>query len=471
MKTLLFVLMTFNAVGQEFVEDRPLHSDPRLMLTLKKSVLPNKSETVKKRIKVYALVIGINNYYRTNERNLTYCVKDAIDYRNFLKTAEGGGLPEDHLVCLIDDSATRNNTLKRAKELYSKADSSDIVYFFFSGHGGENIFLMSDGILFHQELKEIIYNCRAKIKFCIADACHSGSWDKKIYPETKDFRTDLVSQRFYDANSNLEAGIPLFMACRKNETSIDDTRLKNGLFTYYFLKGLKGAADRNNDGKVTITEIYAYTRSNVEKRARETWHHQQTPQMKGFYDPKEVLGIKPFAPDFPKNKNGLIVRHQEGEIDTSTVFSLVQIQQQTNLLRNLLDTINKDYVQQINECIINGANINTCSRKYGWTALHIAAIFNDSILAENILRFKEANLNMRDSLRLATPLWYAAKRNSYKVAEMMLSINGVNVNAFEKHGSPWDWHYSTALDVASSEQMKQLLWKFDALKFDQLKFK
>ena len=52
------------------------------------------------------------------------------------------------------------------------------------------------------------------------------------------------------------------------------------LFTYYVLKGLGGAADRNKDKQLTVSELGSYVQSNVkEQAAAKGWN--QTPELQG----------------------------------------------------------------------------------------------------------------------------------------------------------------------------------------------
>lgn len=50
----------------------------------------------------------------------------------------------------------------------------------------------------------------------------------------------------------------ILSASGANELAKEDDQLKHGIFTYYLLKGLKGDADSDKDGFVTIDEIYSY---------------------------------------------------------------------------------------------------------------------------------------------------------------------------------------------------------------------
>ena len=65
--------------------------------------------------------------------------------------------------------------------------------------------------------------------------------------------------------------------------------LGHGVFTYYLLQGLQGAADLNRDGIVTIQELYEYVEQQVTQKSRSVGGNQH-PVMKG-----ELEGVLPLV--------------------------------------------------------------------------------------------------------------------------------------------------------------------------------
>lgn len=65
----------------------------------------------------------------------------------------------------------------------------------------------------------------------------------------------------------------------------EDQELKHGVFTSYLIKGLKDwAADYDNDGIITVDDLYRYTFNET------TTKGLQRPQIKGSYEGKVILG-------------------------------------------------------------------------------------------------------------------------------------------------------------------------------------
>src|SRR5258706_356683 len=82
----------------------------------------------------------------------------------------------------------------------------------------------------------------------------------------------------------------------------------HGIFTYYVVKGLEGAADENGDGVVTADELADYARRNV----REATKGQQNPTSdRGSFDPNMLLAYLP---------NGLRVAHAPPPVDGTLIF-------------------------------------------------------------------------------------------------------------------------------------------------------
>lgn len=243
-----------------------------------------------KGVKIWAVVVGVGKY--TSMPSLKYTDDDAFRFYSHLKSPEGGALPDNQVEILVDEAATRENILRTMRQLFLKADENDVVMLYFSGHGLEGCFLPVDfdgynNKLRHEEIRQIFKESKAKHKICIADACHSG---------TLDYSGSLVAkgpapvslQRYYQAFEDTDGGIALLMSSKAEELSLEDHGLRQGVFTYYVLRGMKGAADTNNDYIVTIKELYAYVYSKV----REYTAGAQTPVLTGNYDDSMPVSLR-----------------------------------------------------------------------------------------------------------------------------------------------------------------------------------
>jgi len=244
--------------------------------------------------KVWAVVIGINDYSddinQQGTGDLTFCIKDAVVVYSFLRSPQGGSLAEGQIKLL--KNANKSEILMTCQELYTQADANDLIIFYFSGHGAENLFVAQDEVLMHSELKDIIYRSKANKKLCIADACHSGSWNKKAdLQQRARLNPSETLELYYQTLSQSSEGIALFMASQANEFSIESPQFAQGVFTYYLIEGIKGNADSDMNRIITINELYIYVRSKVGAWSAANGESQH-PELKGKFDHDMPVGIR-----------------------------------------------------------------------------------------------------------------------------------------------------------------------------------
>jgi hypothetical protein len=58
---------------------------------------------------------------------------------------------------------------------------------------------------------------------------------------------------------------------------LESDKLRHGLFTYYLLRGLRGEADANHDGEVTLGELTAFLGETVPAAARSDFSQERRP--------------------------------------------------------------------------------------------------------------------------------------------------------------------------------------------------
>ncbi len=242
-------------------------------------------------VKIWAVVVGVARY--TAMPSLKFTDDDAYRFYSFLRSVEGGQLPENQIAILVDEDATRDKILKTMREYFLKADANDVVLLYFSGHGLDGCFLPMDydgynNKIRHEEIKAIFKQSKAKHKLCIADACHSGSLNLSNGNLAAKGPAPVSLQRYYQAFEDAEGGVALLMSSKAEELSLEDQGLRQGVFTYYVLQGLKGRADLNNDMLVTIKELHTY----VYGKVREYTAGAQTPVLTGTYDDAMPVAVR-----------------------------------------------------------------------------------------------------------------------------------------------------------------------------------
>ena len=131
---------------------------------------------------------------------------------------------------------------------------------------------------------------KAKKIVIIADACHAAgvgqSFDvarrAKRVIETNPISTGLQNL------SRVGDGICVISASDERQFSQEskDWGGGHGVFTYFLLKGLKGKADYNNDGNVTLGEVIPYLSEQVRRATKSA----QSPTVAGKFDPALSIG-------------------------------------------------------------------------------------------------------------------------------------------------------------------------------------
>ena len=156
------------------------------------------------------------------------------------------------------------------RKQFAKATKNDAILFFFSGHGSPGNLVCYDGMLDYQSIKEIMAKSKARSKMIFADACFSGK-----------MRTEQRTQHNTSVPESLRnTEVMFFLSSRSEEVSIERRDMKNGFFTAYLQRGLRGGADANKDRVITALELFRFVSKGVKKISDDKQH----PVMWGKFD-------------------------------------------------------------------------------------------------------------------------------------------------------------------------------------------
>lgn len=204
--------------------------------------------------KVYLVSAGISDYPGT-ANDLTLPANDAKTI-----TWLYGKNTDVEYKQLINERATSDNILNAIRDVFSCAGVNDIVIFFFSGHGYQGGFVAYDGNMDYAKVREVMAESRSKNKMIFADACFSG----KIRTPGKNSASAVAAAK--------KANVMLFLSSRSNEVSCERKDMKNGFFTTYLQRGLRGGADANRDRIITAKELFKYVHDGVVKLSNNKQH-------------------------------------------------------------------------------------------------------------------------------------------------------------------------------------------------------
>ena len=247
-----------------------------------------------------AVVIGNRDYKAGGKGvpDVLYAANDARAIKQYL--LDTLGYREGNIIYLEDASqsnliTTFGNAMNPKGQLYDwvRPGQSD-VFIFYSGHGapslsnGKGYLLPIDADpqrvgLSGYSLETLYHNLAqvpAKSMTVVLDACFSGgSQDGTVVKNASSIALKVV-----DTVQNVPGATVLSASSVSEVASWDEAR-KHGLFTRYFLDGVRGEADRadfgNGDGKVTLGELKAYLESEVTYSARRKYGRDQHPQVSG----------------------------------------------------------------------------------------------------------------------------------------------------------------------------------------------
>ncbi len=252
----------------------------------------------------HALVVGISEYKYGSIDELRYADEDAEDFYQFLTGDEYEGFEEENVTLLTNEKATTQRIREGLSNLITEANPGDLVIIFFSGHGmtgpdlngdeadgldeyfvtydtnnESNATLLSTGLR-DDEFGDLVRSIDSRQVALFIDSCYSGGASKSVKSVTVPGRkgTPRNTSVFTDFSSE---DTLLFAASKENQESWESKGLKNGVFTYFLLKGLKGAADEDGDGEIVDYELYDYVKHEVSGYVDSNFSSTQLPFKKG----------------------------------------------------------------------------------------------------------------------------------------------------------------------------------------------
>jgi uncharacterized caspase-like protein len=255
----------------------------------------------------WAVVIGISKYKDTRIAPLRYAASDARSFHDWLVSPQGGQYAPAMVRLLTDADATGANIKKALFEWLNQAIAEDTVTIYFAGHGSpqspdhpENLFLLPYDTQYDSvpttgfpmwdietALKRFI---RAKKVIVITDACHAGGVGQEFDASRRAGRGLTVTpmSSTLQGLSKISDGICIMSASDDNQFSQEGAQWGggHGVFTFHLLEGLKGKADYNKDGRVTLGELIPFLSENIRRETR----NAQSPTVAGRFDPALSIG-------------------------------------------------------------------------------------------------------------------------------------------------------------------------------------
>jgi tetratricopeptide (TPR) repeat protein len=240
----------------------------------------------------FAMIMGISSYKYV--RPLSFADKDAIMFKDYLKSPAGGKIGEDNIFMLLNEQALLANFYTKGFQWLKakKLQKGDRLFIYLAGHGDaidedqffylaydcnpagdKNNYLVGGAVqLFNLKKKIATETSKGVEVYFIMDACRSNELPGGS--EGQNFLNVAISEK-------RTPGEIIMLATQAGQESLEDPSIGNGhgLFTYYLVDGLSGIADAEvvPDNKITLEEIQKYVDRNVPVVAQQRFKRNQKP--------------------------------------------------------------------------------------------------------------------------------------------------------------------------------------------------
>jgi hypothetical protein len=233
--------------------------------------------------RTFVVAVGISTHRDPQVSIRKYAALDAEMIANYFQTL--GGVPPSNIRLLIDMKALRPDIEETILDwLPTRVTSESVVIVYFSGQAkvsasGETFLVPYEGgtsvsrLYPLKDLQDALSRLKARQIVLIFDGAVSKlSLDQKV--KNKEPQWDLGGSR-----------IVRLIGTTGLRDGVESEKLRHGLFTYYMLRGLKGEADDNLDGEVTLGELGAFVGRSVPAAAKSAFNQEQHPQILPILQP------------------------------------------------------------------------------------------------------------------------------------------------------------------------------------------
>lgn len=219
---------------------------------------------------LWLLAIGVEQY--TSVSPLRFTGDDARSLGKAYR--EVGQVPDDHIAMVSDEDgqpADRQSLLKAIQDGLARPQDGDTLVFHFSGHGfladGGTMYLAGSDFdpqspattgLAVETLRNELAGCRAKTRFVFLDACHSGAFGAG---------NRLDGQALANAFRALPGTVTITSSSAQ-QPSLESAALRQGVFTYWLVRGLRGEANSTVDRQIDAAELFRFVKDKVLETAR-----------------------------------------------------------------------------------------------------------------------------------------------------------------------------------------------------------
>lgn len=205
---------------------------------------------------VWALVVGISDYQEISD--LRFARADAAAVYAWLVGRAGIG--PDHVGLLLDSQASLTGVRAGLAWLQQVAGPQDLVLFYFSGHGYQGLDLGPEDEADGYDEYLVLHDTR---KEALAFTSLRDDELRFLLGSIRCAQMVLIFDCGYMGVHELAGpGRLVLAASGEDSCSWEDGALEHGVFTYFFLLGLR-EGDADGDGHVSLQETFGYAEGKI----------------------------------------------------------------------------------------------------------------------------------------------------------------------------------------------------------------
>jgi helicase len=239
-------------------------------------------------MKFHSLFIGIDRYDDPRVNWLSGAVRDA----RALHALFADTIPGSPHVLLTDADATLEGIRSALEALVAEAESDDVVFIFYAGHGSDtheivcyntDVEDLAGTSLPLDELADTLSRTNGKTVLCALDCCFSGGLGSRV------FATGLTSRGLTRTTPSnilsrfIGTGRLVLTASADDEEASESAQHGHGLFTYRLLEALQGVEEVLHGDQIDVLKVVSYVNERVLADAAQMWR-VQTPTLRGQLD-------------------------------------------------------------------------------------------------------------------------------------------------------------------------------------------
>ena len=183
---------------------------------------------------------------------LRYAESDAYAVGKVLRQA--GGLRSNNELHVFRATPQRltaalERAASRAKTAQERSRRVEFI-FYYSGHSDETGLLLGEDRVTYVQLRKLLDEVPADVHIAILDSCASGAFTR--------VKGGRRRAPFLVNSASKVEGHAFLTSSSAEETAQESDRIGGSFFTHFLVSGMRGAADRNGDRKVTLGEAYEF---------------------------------------------------------------------------------------------------------------------------------------------------------------------------------------------------------------------